>query len=340
MGLLSSQIPTKRLVPVCRQLATSYSAGIPILRSLELVGGDLKDPKSREVLADVHDDIKNGSTLSASVRRQAQYLPSFFVELLSSGELGGKLDVMLNDLADYYEDRLATRRMIIGKMIYPIFVLVIAWFLGSFALMLIARLWSKGFNLMAYLRFYAVFQVVALTVFAGLVVLCIVLARLGVFKWIWGWVSTYIWPLGPVTLRFGLARFFRSMSLLIGSGMSMPRCIEASAAVTVNPYLARDLLQAVPQVMDGATLVQAFAGSKFLTPQAREMLLVGEESGKLEEALRKVSEYHNQEAAHAVDVATRVAEVVMILGGALVVGYIYISFFMKYYGGMLDSLGV
>lgn len=322
------------MVPLCRQLATSYSAGIPILRSLELAGRNARHTKLREVVTHIHDDIGRGSTLADAARSQTRYLPVFFTELLSSGESGGKIDVMLRDLADYYEDRLQMRRAVIGKMIYPGIQLTLAWFLGTFALMLIRRLdfISGGFDFEGYLRFYAAFQAGAMAVFATIFAVCVILARLGIFQWIWGYVATYVWPLAAVTRRFGTARFFRSMSLLIGSGMPIMRCIEASAAVTANPYLERDFLKAVPLVKDGATLVEAFAPSQFLSAEAREMLRVGEESGKLEDSLNKVAEYQSNEAMHAVDVAARVGQVVISLTVAIVVGYIVISFYSGYLG--------
>jgi len=146
--------------------------------------------------------------------------------------------------------------------------------------------------------------------------------------------------MSPVTRKFGLARFFRSMSLLISSGLRIDHCIENSAAVVSNPYLEKDLLKALPGVRDGQTLVEAFSESRLLTPTAREMLYVGEESGSLDQTLRKVSEYHLAEATHAVQVATKILGVLiaLIVGG--LVGYIIITFYSRLYGGMLDDLGV
>ena len=333
MGLFSPKIPTRVMVPLCRQLATSYSAGIPILRTLDLVRANIKHPRTREVLSDIHGDISSGATLTQASRRQKKYLPLFFIELLSSGESGGKLDTMLRDLAEYYEDRLALRRMVIGKVAYPAIQLGIAWFIGTFALMLIRSVTfgTKKFSLANYVAFYLGFQFVALLILAAIVVSCIMLARMGVFKWIWGYVATYVWPLKPVTQRLGTARFFRCMSLLIGSGLPIMRCIEASAAATSNPYLQKDFLRAVPFVKEGATLADAFGSSQFLSRQALEMVRVGEEAGQLEDALRRTSEYQRDEAVHAVDLAAKAGEALLIIVVGLVVGYIVISFWGGYY---------
>ncbi len=339
MGLLSSKINTKNMVPMCRQLATTYDAGIPILRGLALVKESTQDRSAREVLQSIADQVKNGETLGGAARKHEKRLPAYFIELLSAGERSGQLAVMLRDLAAYYEDQLAMRRSIIGAMVYPIFQLSAAWFLGTFALRLISQLDFTGktaFSFEAYLRDYFTFQAKAMLVFAIIVGVAIVLSRLGIFQWIWGWFATFMWPIKNVTRKFALARFFRSLSLLIGSGMHIRACIENSAAVTVNPYIQRDLLKAVPFVSDGATLVQAFSGSRTLTPMARQMLLVGEQSGNLEQALMKVSSYHLEEANHAVKVAMRVSNVFLLLAIASLVGYIYIKFFTTYYGNLMN----
>ncbi len=346
MGLFSQQISLKKVVPLCRQLATSYDAGIPILRSLELVIRQEKDKTVRGVFTGMHNDIQRGATLGEAARAQQKHLPTFFVEMLSTGERGGKLDVMLRDLAQYFEDRLAMQRQIVGALIYPAVQLTAAWFLGTFALGLVTELLNSfkdrapAFDLVAYFNTWLRFQAVAMTVAGLMFVASVVLSRLGLFGYVWGSVATHIWPLAPVTRKFGLARFFRSMSLLIGSGMRIDHCISSSAAVVANPYMERDLVRALPGVRDGQTLVEAFAESKMLTPTAREMIFIGEQSGNLEQTLRKVSEYHLAEATHAVQVATRILSVLIALVVGGIVAYIVFTFYSRLYGGIFDELGV
>lgn len=339
MGLFSAKISTQEMVPLCRQLATTYDAGIPILRGLALLKENAQGKSSRDVLQSMSDRVTNGSTLGEAARANEKRLPGYFIELLSAGERSGQLAVMLRDLADYYEDQLVMRRSIMFSMLYPSFQLSAAWFMGTFALRLIGQLDFNGktqFSFSTYLHEYAVFQGKAMMIFGLLVVAAVVLSRFGIFQWIWGWFATFVWPIKNVTRKFALARFFRSMSLLIGSGMPIRACIENSAAITSNPYIQRDLLKAVPFVSEGSTLVQAFAGSTTLTSMARQMLMVGEQSGNIEQALMKVSQYHLAEANHATKVAARVSNVLILLLIASLVGYIYITFFQTYYGKLMD----
>ncbi|HOJ67548.1 MAG TPA: type II secretion system F family protein [Candidatus Hydrogenedentes bacterium] len=340
MGLLSPQVSTKEMVLLCRQLATAYEAGIPILQSLNLVRRGGISGKLSRILERSATRIRQGATLSESLREESRYLPPFFVEVLAAGEQGGTLDAMLKDLADFYEDLLKLKQGVAVSMVYPGLQLAAAWFLGTFSLRLLPYIRGTGgrsFQFEAYLRDYLAFQARA-----GLVVLCavivvILLGRAGLLDKLTGFVKTFVWPFNQVSRRFGLSCFFRSMSLLVGAGMRMDRCIEHAARVTMNPLMERDLKRAIPLVMRGQTLVEAFSKVNCLSPVGRDMLAVGEQTGKLETSLRKVAEYHLEEARAAVAIATRVMNVLILLAVGAVVGYIVISFYGGLYSG-LDTL--
>ena len=272
MGLFSSEIPTKNMVPLCRQLATAYDAGIPIIQIFESISSQSGNRKIRSVMRDIAADLRSGSTLNDAVKRQSKFFSPIFVHLMATGEEGGRLDIMLKDLAEFYEDRMRMQRQISAAMFLPGVELAAAWFLGSFALGMLNVVQEAmagtggGVNgVMAYVDYYIKMQMRAGVVFAFLFGIAIVLARMGILRWITGFVSTYIWPLSTVTRHCGLARFFRSLSLLIGSGLSITRCVQNAAAVTANPYMERDLLKAVPHIKRGSTLVEAFAHTRFLT---------------------------------------------------------------------------
>jgi type IV pilus assembly protein PilC len=348
MGLFSSQIDTKAMVPVCRQLATSYEAGIPVIKSFQFVARESKDSRVRRVMGSIAEDIQAGATLADAVRRQQPYLPPFFVQLLASGEQGGHLDVMLNDLAQYFEDKLNIQRSVVSAAAYPLLLLTVAWFLGSFALGIGSRAVaslndpSQGGigGVTEYFGEWVRFQIGALIMFAMLAALIILLARAGVLRWITGAVSTFIWPLSKVTRNFAMARFFRSFALLLNSGLNVLRCIQGAASVTGNPYIEKDLLRALPRVKDGQTLTQSFRASHFLTPMAHEMLAVAEESGRMDFHLKKCADYHLKEANHAVRVSMTVFSTLLMVGVFGIVGAVIIRFYVNLYGGMFDALGI
>ena len=106
--------------------------------------------------------------------------------------------------------------------------------------------------------------------------------------------------------------------------------------MTLHPLVERDLLQALPAVAQGKTLIEAFAPCKSLTRVDHEMIGVGEVSGELEASCKKLSEYHLNEAASAVQTAMKILQVVITLVVGAIIGYIVISFYGRLYGSMLD----
>ncbi len=347
MAILSKELSTKDLVPVCRQIATAYEAGIPIATVMNSVGSQQKNPAVRRVLESIGAHLAAGDTLAEATEKQSEYLSPYFASLLGSGEQSGKLDVMLNDLAGYYEDKLALRRMIVGALTYPMILLGMCWFLGTFAMGMVkvalAGMDGSGrgiADVTQYFSDYAAFQVQALFGFALLVAIGITLSRMGLLKWVTGLVSTYLWPMSNVTRKLGMARFFRSFSLMLGSGIDTIRCIEKSAEITGNPYIEKDLLTAVPYIRRGHTLVESFGDCKMMTSLAREMLAVGEQSGNLDGQLLKAAKYHQDEANHAIKIATTVLTTAIMIGVFTLIGGIVIYFWVNLYGGLLDGLGV
>jgi type IV pilus assembly protein PilC len=335
MPLFSPQVRLKSLVPMCRQLSTAYDAGIPVARALEMAARDARDARLREVLTRMRAQIGQGATLEEAARAETRYLPTFVVEVMAAGESGGKLDAMFADLADYYEDRQKMRRAFLAATAYPALVVTFAWFAGTFALGIVRRLGaafeSGRFSFAEYLAHYAGFQFVALLVLAAVAVAAIVLSRAGVLGWVTGIVSTFVWPFRPVVLRFALARFFRTLALLIEAGLPIHRAIERAAAVVKNPYIERDLLKAVPRVQRGESVTEAFSRSVHLLPDAREMLRVGEETGTMDVPLRKVSGYYLDQASTAVKIMASVLFVAVMVGTGVLVGAIIISFYASYF---------
>lgn len=348
MGIFSPEISTRDMVPVCRQLATAYSAGIPIIRSLETVGEQFRAGRPHRVFTELANEIRQGSTLGEALERQRAYLPPVFVYLIKAGEVGGHLDTMLNDLASYYEERLEMQRRVRGMMILPVLELIAAWFLGTFAwgmmsVALGAMQTGEGGGVqgvMAYFGEWVNFQIKAGVVFALLVVIAIVLSRMGALGWITGFFSTHVWPMSTIAREMGLARFFKSFSLLLGSGLDVVRCVQNAAASTANPYIERDLLKTVPEIRRGATLSEAFRRTRYLTPMSRNMLETGEVSGQLETQLSKAAEYHFNQGTAAMHRATTIFGTLIVLAVCLFIGGLIISFYSRLYGGIMDELGI
>ncbi|NLN92403.1 MAG: hypothetical protein GX130_03710 [Candidatus Hydrogenedens sp.] len=324
---------------ISRQLSTAYQAGLPVIAALQIVVDRGAPSRARRALIMMADSIRDGSSLADAAREQQAVLPELFIEVLAAGETGGRLDVLLADLADHYDGMEAIARATKVAMVYPALQLASAWYLGSFALGIIRTFTLTGsgtFSLSSYLSSYGAFQfnchLIAFTVLAIL----FGLNRLGSLNIVFSTIKHHLWPVNRIIHKFALARFFQGFSILLGAGIEIKKCIRQSAAMTLHPLVERDLLQALPAVAQGKTLIEAFAPCKSLTRVDHEMIGVGEVSGELEASCKKLSEYHLNEAASAVQTAMKILQVVITLVVGAIIGYIVISFYGRLYGSMLD----
>ena len=341
MGILSSKLSSREMALLCRELATTYGAGIPLLKTLELAAKHTGSGKMRHMLTRIGDAIQDGATFDGAVRAERALLPDMFIEVIHAGEIGGRLDELLVDLAGYYESLWKMWRSTLAAMVYPLLQLLSAWFLGTFSLGLIGKFnpfATERFVMREYVASYITFQLQALIVFAILVAILIGLGRAGFLLLPWAVFKIIIWHIRHISNKFAMARFFRTMSLLIGSGLNMRQCIERSAAVTLNPLIERDLLKAVPTIMDGGSLVQAFSVCKYINRVGHEMIAVGEQSGQIDATLKKVAEYHYNEAQAAVSAATKLLFVATVLIVGVIVGAIVIYFYSSMYGSLLNNI--
>lgn len=337
MGLISSKLSSREMAVICRQLATAYTAGLPILSALHITAGQGAFPRGRRALLRMETLIKGGASLADACRAEENVLPGLFVQVVSAGESGGRLDALLRDLAEHYEEMHRMKRAAISSLIYPGLQLAAAWFLGTFALGIIRKVANvfsgsgQQISMSAYLAEYARFQTVSLFLVILFIGASIVLARAGLAQGPVNWLKNHLWPLNGVVRKFALARFYRGMALLMHAGLDIKQCIARSAAMTMNTAIEKDLLTAVPVISRGGTLVEAFSRSRYLDRVGREMLAVGEQSGNLEDTLQKAAEYSMGEAQSAVKSASKILQVLITLAVGCVVGYFVISFYGNLY---------
>lgn len=337
MGLTSSKLGSREMAIICRQLATAYKAGLHILAALDITAGQGASPRGRRALLHMEALIKGGASLADACRAEEKVFPGLFVQVVSAGESGGRLDALLRDLAEHYEEMYKMKRAAVGALIYPGLQLVAAWFMGTFALGIIRRVTNvfnsshAQFSLSDYFAEYIHFQAIVLILVALAAGVFIVLARAGLMEGPVTVLKNRLWPLNRVTRKFAMARFFRGMALLLQAGLDIKQCVMRSAAMTMNKTIENDLLTALPVIARGGDLVEAFSRCRYLDRVGREMLAIGEQSGDLEDTLQKAAEYSMSEAQSEVKIASKILQVLITLAVGCVVGYFVISFYSNLY---------
>ncbi|MBN2307371.1 MAG: type II secretion system F family protein [Candidatus Hydrogenedentes bacterium] len=310
MGLVSSQLPKKRIASLCHELHMLYEAGIPVLRIFELLAGQRRQRRIRDILIRTADRIREGATLGEALRPEARYFPQFVVEMIASGDAAGVLATVLRDLAAYYDELVAIRRAFIRGLVYPACILAGALFIIPYFKEAVTCLFVTHASLGEYTLHFVLTRIRG---WGPPIVILIVLARLGILKWLWAPIGTHVPPFSTLTRKFAIARFFRCMAILLDAGMDTIRAIERAAAVTSNPFVRNDLLKAVPIVQSGGTLEDAFAGSDYLPPVAHQMIVTGEASGCLDDSLLRLSKSLLDEAYHTLKVISLAIETAVFI---------------------------
>jgi type IV pilus assembly protein PilC len=326
------------VVNFTRQLATMISAGLPLATALSILVQQSKAEMSRMV-ANILQEIEGGSTFGDALAKHPKEFNSLYIQLVKAGELGGVLDNILERLANNLEKSKEFRSKTRGAMIYPVIVLIAMALVGVIMMIfVIPKLTAMytDFNvelpfmtkvLIAVSNFMVMFWwVVGAGVFGGVVL----------FKrWVATSLGRHAWDrfllripiLSELSKKIVLTEFSRTLALLLTAGVSL---LQAMEIVTqgVNNVIYREALQdATKQIEKGVPLSKALAKYEEFPPILHQMISVGEETGKLDEVLGKLSSYFEQESEQAVKNLTAAIEplIMIVLGvgvGAMVIAVI------------------
>ncbi len=330
------------IVNFTRQLATMISAGLPLATALSILVQQSKAEMSRMV-ANILQEIEGGSTFGDALLKHPKEFDSLYVQLVKAGELGGVLDNILERLANNLEKSKEFRSKTRGAMIYPVIVLlamaIVAVIMMIFVIPKLTAMY-KDFNaelpfLTMLLINLSTFMVSFWWLLAGGVFGGIILFR----RWIATSVGRHTWDkfllkipiMSELIKKIILTEFARTLALLLTAGVSL---LQAMEIVTqgVNNIIYREALQeAIKQIEKGVPLSKALAKYEEFPPILHQMISVGEETGKLDEVLGKLSTYFEQESEQAVKNLTAAIEPMIMIVLGIGVGAMVIAVIMPIY---------
>jgi type IV pilus assembly protein PilC len=331
------KIKTKSLVVFSRQFATMIDAGIPIMRSLEILSTQMKDVALKEALEQVTVDVKGGLALHESMVKHPTVFNRLYVNMIRAAELGGILDVILDRLAGFLEYESEVRSKIKSAMMYPVLVLcfsvLMLFALFSFVLPKFKEIFT-GLNVDLPPVTAALFT---MGDFMGAFWWLIILAGIGSFFGAKQWGRTRhgryaldalklrLPVVGELTLKMSIARFSRTFGTLINSGVPMMRSLEIVGETMDNAVLQQAIEDTRTSIREGNKLSAPLVRSGLFPTMVTTMIDVGEESGRLSEMLVKVGDFYDQEVEATVKGLTSMIEPLLIIFLGVVVGFIAIS---------------
>ncbi|MBN1128212.1 MAG: type II secretion system F family protein [Chitinispirillaceae bacterium] len=333
------KVPFSEVVFFTRQLATMVEAGVPLVKSLEQLATGEK-PVFRKVIQSVADDISHGNTFSDAVSRHPGAFNNLFVSVCHAGEVAGALDKVLDQLAVYMEYSEALRAKVVSAMRYPTFIFGFVFLLVAGILWKLVPIFESlygGFGaklpgptlmlIKASDAFRNNFPLVVLFIIA-----CFIAFRMAMmtdkFKFFFHKYLLYL-PIFGIILRKNIwSVFSRTMALLLEAGTPILQATEICGAVVSNKVFSRGLEQVYAGLRRGELLSQSLLKTRIFPPMVIQLVATGEESGKVDELLRKAAEFYEREIKNTVDSLAAIIEpvLIIILGG--IVGTIVICLYL------------
>jgi len=325
-----------------RQLSTMINAGLTITESLSILELQASPALSR-LISDVLHQVESGVTLADALEKHSSVFDQIYIALIRSGETAGVLDKVLSRLADNLEKQTEFRRKIKGAMVYPI--IVVGGMLAVIAVMIIfvipklttiyeefqAELPTSTKILIGVSKFASHYWWLAAAILAGLFFLGRVLSKNPLFRRRFDEFLFKVPIIGKLRKSMILTEFTRTLGLLVGSGILIVEAIEVTTKSLNSPNYEDKMKEVSKEVEKGLPLATALAKTEIFPPLLPQMVAVGEETGKLDEVLGKVSAYFEQEADTAVKGLTTAIEPLIMIVLGVGVGFLMLSIILPIY---------
>lgn len=330
-------IAHRQLALFCRQFATMISAGLPVVDALATLQRQASDSVLRNALVRIANAVRSGDSLSVAFARQGSYFPPLMIHLISAGEVGGNLDEVLVRLADQLEREQTLRQKLRSALTYPGIVVTLACGIVTFLLLFVLPKFVEVFKdlgtplpwltrvLMgvgAFAGHYWWAILLAITALVIAVIACVHTARGALHR---DRLLLRLPVAGPMLLKAETARFARTLSGLLESGVSIVRALAVVEKVMNNRLLAAEIHRARDEVREGHRLAEPLSRSGLFPPLVVEMLQVGEETGMLEKMLAKIAIYYEEDVFSSAERLASAIEPILIVGMAVTVGLIVVA---------------
>ena len=338
----------KQLTLFTRQMSTLQDAGLPLLRSLQILEDQQKPSKLKNVLEDVCEAVSSGSSLSEAFNQHPKVFRRLYVKMVAAGEVGGVLDVVMRRLSEFMEKAQRLKRRIIGAMIYPSVVILIAVAIVTGIMYFVIPKFQEIFAdfdielpaltkwLISSSQWVAGQQdgqkvpgVLWIIASPFLVFFFFKLVRMTKFgRAVTDVIRIKIPVIGGLIRKTAIARFTRTLGTLVAAGVPILEAITITRDTSGNYVFEKALTKVHDSIREGETFAKPLRESKVCDAIVVNMIDVGEETGDLDSMLMKVADNYDEEVDVAVASLLSLLEpfMVVILGG--IVGTIVLALFL------------
>ena len=329
-----ASLSISQLAVITRQFSTLVAAGMPLVEALSALREQIDQTSIRAILADVGDRVNEGSTLAAALREHEQIFPRLYVNMVSSGESSGTLDLVLQRLADLLESQAALRRKIISAMTYPVLMLVLCFGVITLLLAYVVPQITTIFEDQGAVLPLPTRVIIALSEFTQsywwlvtlILITCLYAFRLWIKtdagRWQWDSLLLKLPIIGPLKLRIATARLSRNLGMMLASGIELLTALGIVKNLVGNVVLEAAIEDAIEGVREGSSLAGELQRPELFPRLLIHMTAIGEKTGQLESMLGRAADSFEQEVDVFISSFTSILEPMLIIVLACVVGAI------------------
>ncbi len=334
----SKKIPAKSLENFTRLLSSLLAAGVPLSRAMVILYKDNKNPVVAAKWKELHDLVVDGMALSDAMAKSPDTFPRVYTAMVQAGEMGGFLDVVLAQIADFQQREKELKSKVSTAMIYPLILLLLALVVLTVLLVFFIPKFQKVFNSVHgalplitqviigashILRSYGLFVLIGV-VGVGALLRAWFVSEKG--KRVWEMIVLRSPLVGPLIAEFAMARFCRMLGTLLGAGVPLIHGLNVARKSIGNQILVDAVSQAIERVQQGGRLGESLAECKRLFPSSvLEMISVAEESGRLDVELVRIAAVTEVDLDRNLKTAVAFAEPLMLFLIAGFIGLIFIG---------------
>jgi general secretion pathway protein F len=326
------RIPAMERAIATRQLSTLVGAGIPLVESLNALVQQIEHARLKSVMGEVRDRVNEGASLADAMHNTGHF-DTLFVSMIRAGEAGGALDVVLERIADYLESQVSLTNKVSSILIYPAVMLVFAGMVvAALVTVVLPQITGLLLSLDQELPFYTRWIIAGSdfarswwwAVLLGLVALAfafrsIIATERG--RATYDSVSLRLPVLGRIVRVLAIARFSRTLSTMLSSGVGIVQALEISRHVANNTVIGDAITKARTSIVEGASIAAPLRASGEFPPLVTTMIEVGERSGEVDKMLIKVANTYDEQVENTISRLTALLEPLLIL---LMVGIVLV----------------
>jgi general secretion pathway protein F len=331
------RVSQRQLLQFTQELETLLAAGLPLDRSLSILGSLLEGKEFTHVMRTLLEAVRAGNSLAGAMGEHPDVFPKLYVNMIRAGETGGILDSTLRYLVDYLENSLALKEEVKSALIYPVILTFVAGLslivLFVYVIPRFASMFKDVGQALPWITRMVLNSSEFLTDYGWVLLILIVVGAAGGARYAatptgkaeWDHFCLRVWLIGDLVRKFETSRFARTLSSLLKGGVPLLQALGTVQGVIGNRLLANAISQVQLRVREGKGMARPLGESGLFPPLALNMISVGEETGRLESMLANVAEHYDQEVKRATKRLTSILGPALILGMALVIGVVVIS---------------